>query len=78
VSDLQSEDMSEAPSGLEQIQPAVGLEGALRVVEDPREDVPAPPAPLGTVVGALGLAGTGKAIARNTSGLISSLRRLLR
>jgi len=37
------------------------------VVEDPREDVPAPPAPLGTVVGALGLAGTGKAIARNTS-----------
>ena len=37
------------------------------VVEDPREDVPAPPAPLGTVVGTLGLAGTGKAIARNTS-----------
>src|SRR5262249_9059829 len=36
------------------------------VVEDERGDVPAPPAPLGTVVGALALAGTGKALARNS------------
>jgi len=37
------------------------------VVEDPRGDVRAPPAALGGVLGAVGLAGTGKAIARNTA-----------
>jgi hypothetical protein len=37
------------------------------VVEDPRGDVPAPSARLGSVVGALALAGAGKATTRNTS-----------